>query len=136
MSHEDVEHVRRGVEHWAGTGKSPWEDLDPEIEVRDFDIPDGGVYRGHDGVGEWLSHFSGVFDDFTFEPREYIDAGHGRVVLLGRILGRGKGSGAPIERLDWMVYTVRGGKTVRIEYYGSHDEALRGVRLPDETRSH
>jgi ketosteroid isomerase-like protein len=136
VSHEDVEHVRRGMEHWARTGESPWEDMDPEIEVHDFDIPDGGIYRGHDGVGEWLAHFSAVFDDFTFEPREYIDAGRGRVVLLGRFVGRGKGSGVPIERLDGMVWTVRGGKTVRIEYFGSHDEALVAVRLQDATRSH
>jgi ketosteroid isomerase-like protein len=112
------------------------EDLDPEIEVHDFDIPDGGVYRGHDGVGEWLAHFFAVFDDFAFEPREYIDAGRGRVVLLGRFVGRGKGSGVPIERLDGMVWTVRGGKTVRIKYYGSHEEALVAVSLQDETRSH
>ena len=30
----------------------------PNIEVRDFDIPDAGVYRGHEGFRDWLSNWA------------------------------------------------------------------------------
>ena len=50
MSQENVELVRRG---FTAAMEEDWptalETLDPDVEIHDFDIPDAGVYRGHDG---------------------------------------------------------------------------------------
>jgi ketosteroid isomerase-like protein len=135
MSQEDVEHVRRAMEHWLRTGEALWEELDAEFELLDYDIPDGGVYRGHDGFREWIAHFASAFESFTFEPREYIDAGDGKVVLVGRLSARGKGSGVSVERLDGQVWTIRGGKTVRLEYFSSPREALDAAGLGETADS-
>jgi uncharacterized protein len=131
MSDGNVEHVRRVMEHWLRTGEGLWGDLDPELEVHDYDIPDGGVYRGHEGLREWLAHFGEAFESWAFEPREYIDAGDGRVVVVGRLSAQGKGSGVSVDRLDAMAWTVRDGKALRLDYYNSRAEALDAAGLRD-----
>ena len=69
MSEENVEVVRRGfaatlrgmaaaLARWTPSG------------VRDFDIPDAGIY-GHDGFREWLTRRElggGQLEDFGFRP--------------------------------------------------------------------
>ena len=55
MAQENVELVRRGFmaameEDWP----TALETLDPGVKIQDFDIPDAGVYRGHDGFLAWL----------------------------------------------------------------------------------
>jgi ketosteroid isomerase-like protein len=80
---------------------------------------------------DWIADFSEAFESFALEPREYIDAGDGKVVVVAHLTARGKGSGAPVERLDGMVWTVRDGKTVRLDYYGSRAEALEAVGLAE-----
>jgi ketosteroid isomerase-like protein len=116
MSQEDVEHMRRGVEHFRRTGEALWAELHPDCELHDHDIPDAGIYRGHEGWREWTAQFSEAWESFALEPQEYIDAGDGKVVLVARESGRGKGSGVPVQRLDGIVWTIRDAKTVRIDY--------------------
>ena len=82
MSREDVEHMRRGVEHFRRTGEALWPQLHPDVEMHDHDIPDAAVYRGHDGWREWSAHYSEAWESVSLEPQEYIDAGDGRVVLV------------------------------------------------------
>jgi ketosteroid isomerase-like protein len=132
MSQENVDRVRRGMEHWVRTGEVLWVDLHPEIEVHDHDIPDAGVYRGHDGVRDWTADFSSAFESFALEPQEYIDGGDGKVVLVVRLSARGKASGVSVERLDGMVWTIRDGKTVRLDYYGSRAEALEAAGVLED----
>ena len=129
MSEQNVERVRRWMEHWQRAGEPLWEDLDPEFEIVDHDIPDAGTYRGPDGVREWLADFGAAWESFTVEPQEYIDAGDGKVVLLVRLLARGRGSGVSLERLDGMVWTLRDGKSVRLEYFNSRAAALGAAGL-------
>jgi hypothetical protein len=54
MSQENVELIQRGLEHFIRTGEPAWDDIHPDVEVRDHDIPDAGDYRGHAGYAKWL----------------------------------------------------------------------------------
>jgi ketosteroid isomerase-like protein len=135
MSQADVEHMRRGVEHFRRTGEALWAELDPDVEMHDHDIPDGAVYRGHGGWREWSAHFSEAWETVSLEPQEYIDAGDGRVVLVARVAARGVGSGVEVERLDGVMWTIRDGKTVRMDYYGSPAEALEAAGLTESAAS-
>jgi ketosteroid isomerase-like protein len=135
MSQADVEHMRRGVEHFRRTGEALWADLHPDVEMHDHDIPDGALYRGHDGWREWSAHFAEAWESVSLEPQEYIDAGDGRVVLVARVAARGIGSGVEVERLDGVMWTIRDGKTVRMDYYGSPAEALEAAGLTDSAMS-
>jgi ketosteroid isomerase-like protein len=129
MSQEDVEHMRRGVEHFLRTGEALWAEMHPDCEMHDHDLPDAVIYRGHEGWQEWRAHFLEAWESDTLEPEEYIDAGDGRVVLLARVSARGQGSGVRVERRDGIMWTIRDGKTVRIDYFSSPDEALEAAGL-------
>ena len=129
MSQENVEHLRRVMEHFQRTSEPLWESLDPEFEIHGHDIPDAGTYRGHDGWRKWVADFAGAWEDFIFEPQEYIGAGDGKVVLMARMWGRGRASGVSVEHVDGTVWTIRDGKAVRLDYYGSRAEALEAVGL-------
>ena len=57
MSDENVELVRRA---WEASAAADWptvlSTLDPDAEIRDFDVPDSQPTRGHDGFLEWIGH--------------------------------------------------------------------------------
>jgi uncharacterized protein len=128
MSRENVELVRRAAEHFERTGEPWWEMLDPEIEIRDYDIPDARKYTGREGFLAWISQWGEAWESFSIEPQEYLDAGD-RVVQVVRLSARGKGSGVPLERLDGMVWTLRDGRAVRLDYYGSREQAVEAAGL-------
>ena len=62
------------------------------------------------------------------EPEEFLDADQ-RVVAFVRQRTIGQGSGAALEREDAMVFEVRDGKIVRLDYYNDRAEALKAVGL-------
>jgi ketosteroid isomerase-like protein len=128
MSRENVEVMERGVRHFVKTGEPDLSTLHPEIEVHDHDIPDAGTYRGHRGYEKWLADWAAAWQNFSIEPEEYIDAGE-RVVLVIRLRATGRGSGLELDRQDGLVFTMRDGLAVRLDYYGSKGEALEAVGL-------
>ena len=68
---------------------------------------EGGTYRGRDGIERYVSDVDDVFDDWHSEDERYLDAGSGRVVFTYRVVGRGKGSGAPVDEEIAIVWTIR-----------------------------
>ena len=66
--------------------------------------------------------------EWTLEPEEFIDAGE-RVVVLARLSARGRASGVALVRRDGMVWTVRGGKAVRLDYFNRPADALEAAGL-------
>jgi len=126
MSDQDVAAVRRLFE--TQDLEEALEVLDPAIEVRDFDIPDADTYRGHDGYRRWLANWMETFPETSIELEEILDSGD-RVVVIIRVMARGRGSGIELERRDGMVWTMREGRVVAIEYYGSAEEALKAAGL-------
>jgi ketosteroid isomerase-like protein len=129
MGRDNVELAKDAFEHFARTGEPQWETIDPDVEVYDHDIPDAGIYRGHEGYARWLADWGEAWSDFGLEPERWIDAAD-KVVFVFRMKAVGKGSGVEVKRRDAMVFTVRHGKTVRLDYYNNEPEALAaaGVR--------
>jgi ketosteroid isomerase-like protein len=128
MPQSNVEIARQAFEHFIRTGEPDWEQIDPEVEVYDHDIPDAGTYRGHNGYANWLADWGAAWSDFSMEAERWIDAGD-KVVLVLRMTAKGKGSGVELKRRDAMVSTVRDGKTVRVDYYNNEAQALEAVGL-------
>ena len=90
MSDQDVAAVRRLFE--TQDLEEALEVLDPAVEVRDFDIPDADTYRGHDGYRRWLANWFETFPETSVELEEIFDSGD-RVVVIIRVMARGRGSG-------------------------------------------
>ena len=131
MSQPNVELVRRSVEHLLATGEPLLEVLDEEIEIHDHDIPDARAYRGHEGYTRWFEDWGAAWAEYSFEPEEFIDADDDHVILVLRLYATGRGSGVKVERQDAVVSTLRDGKTVRIDWYNSKQQALKSVGLAE-----
>ena len=77
----------------------------------------------------WLASLS-AWDDLRAEPDEFIVSGP-HVVVLTRVHARGKGSGAEVSADTATVFTLDGGKVVRLVLYWDTTKALAAVGLPD-----
>jgi ketosteroid isomerase-like protein len=129
MSGENVEVVRGFYDAFArGDLESALAAFDPEVVAHDHDIPDSGEYRGLEGLLRWRADWESSWESWRWEPQELVQAGD-RVVAVLRVHARGRGSGVDVERLDGAVWTLRAGRCVRLDYYGSDTEALEAVGL-------
>ena len=130
MSQENLEMVQQSFVVWGKTGEPEWSTMHEEVEVHDHDIMDAGEYRGRSGVERWLEDWSSAWLEFSMDPEEFIDAGE-RVVFLFRMTATGRGSGVKVERQDAMVFEVRDGMVVRLDYYNNRQQALKAVGLAE-----
>jgi len=130
MSREDVEVVRRSLEVFERDGlEGLLRHLDSDTEwTTTGSYIRRATYRGHEGMRRYFGSMLDEFEDVRIEPVEFIDAGE-KVIVIIRISGRGKRSGAPVELTLVSVGSVRNGKTVQVRNYPSRDEALEAAGL-------
>jgi ketosteroid isomerase-like protein len=78
-----------------------------------------------------VSERDDVWEKFRIEAEEFIDAGD-RVVVVGRLVAKGRGSGVEAESPTAQVFTVREGRVVRWEFgYADRADALKAVGLAE-----
>ena len=124
-----MELVRRGIQDVEAF----WAMLDEQVvwDVRGLpglDIADVSV--GREQVIKGSRHYWGTWADYSVEAEEIIDSGSSVFVLL-RERGRGKASGAPVDRRQFQVWTFRRGRIVRWESFQSRAEALDAAGLSE-----
>jgi len=73
---------------------------------------------------------SSTWEALRAVAEEFRDLGD-RVLVLGRMEGRGTGSGVPVGAPLGMVFDFRGGKVSRARTYLDHGEALRAAGLTE-----
>jgi uncharacterized protein len=132
MSQENVEVVRRGYEAFnRGDLQGMVADFAPTFEYVPTGVVPGfdrDVYRGPDGMKEFMGWMRDEFDDPRAEIDELIEAGD--QVLVGVIAhGRGKQSGVEGSWHFWHLWTVRDRKLVRGQGFVSREEALKAAGL-------
>jgi ketosteroid isomerase-like protein len=128
MSLENVELIRSLYEGWLH-GEMGLDMLDPEVAMFESStLPGAASAVGIDAVQRYIESFAKYWDEIRFEPQEYIDAGD-RVVVVARLIGRGKTSGVAVERVWAYVWTVHERKALRMDGYSSREEALEAVQL-------
>ncbi len=131
MSQENVEFVRQGYEAWNAGGVDAILDLlDPQIEWLTSGVgPDPEDFNGHDGVRRWFAKMEDAFEAGCYVVQE-IAAVDNRVFAAVRISARGRGSGTPVELEFFHVWTVEGGRAVRMEPFVDRATALEAAGLP------
>jgi ketosteroid isomerase-like protein len=99
--------------------------LDPEVEIVTSGafLDQGAVYRGHDGVREFLGMLGDAFDDFAYVVLELEELEKDRVLALLRVTARGKGSGLEVAQNAAHLWTLRGDMAVRLEAFADHESA-------------
>jgi ketosteroid isomerase-like protein len=133
MSEKNVEIVMQAIQAFNRRGADT-EVLsrfyDPEIEFHeDPKLPEPGVYRGSEAVAGYLAQYLEAFDEYKFEIEEILDAGD-KVLVFNRQQGRGRGSGATVEMRNAWLFSLRGGRIVRVRPYWNRAEALAAAGLP------
>jgi ketosteroid isomerase-like protein len=133
MSQENVEVFKRGFEAYNSRDvEAVLATVDPEVEWHPL-LPvllggEATVYRGHAGVRELVRELDDAFVEFRSELSEIRDLGE-RVLAIGRLRGRGRGSGVATETdVVWMV-EFNDGKGLVIREYLNPNEALEAVGL-------
>jgi uncharacterized protein len=133
MSEENVEIVRRVIEAWNSDEQdSVIRFLDPEVI---FDatrrLVNPKTYTGMEGMRLMLADRDEVWEEFRTEPDQFLDAGD-RIVVIGRWVGKGKGSGIEVQQPVAHVFTLHDGRVVRWELgYTDRGEALEAAGLAD-----
>ena len=84
---------------------------------------EGGTYRGHDGLRRYAEDRSAAWEELHFEPDEFIEDGE-RLIVVGLLSGRGRGSGIEVDQRVAVVCEVRDGKLYRAHAYPNVDAAL------------
>jgi len=129
VSEENVEVVRAVLAAWnRNEPESVLSLLDSEIV---FDATRRAVnpktYVGTEGMRLMLADRDEVWAEFRTEPGEFVDAGD-RVAVIGRWVGKGKGSGIEVQAPTAHVFTVHEGRVVRWELgYTERREALEAA---------
>lgn len=134
MSQENLEIVGRVLRRYSEQDiDGMLEDLhsDVEIDYSASNAHDASVYRGHAACRAFVQ---GRFDDFearNFDIGELVDAPPDAVIAVGRMRGRGRASGVPVEAASVTLWTLRAGKVSQVKLYQTKAEALAAVSPRD-----
>jgi ketosteroid isomerase-like protein len=135
MSEENVEIFKRASD--AGN-RSDIEALlqacDPDVEWHPA-LPRSvagkrAVYRGHEGVREWMRDRDEAFAESRAEYWEIRDLGD-RIVAIGHQWFRGRESRVEVDSPIAFVVDFRDGKATRVRTYLDHREALEAAGLSE-----
>jgi ketosteroid isomerase-like protein len=132
VSQENVEIVQAAIAAYMSDDEATFHKLaDPDIVISGRpDQPDARDHRGYDGMlrasAEWLE----AWDEQTFEAAEVWHAGD-LVFVRTRESGRGRLSGVLMESESVFVFTLSRHRIVRVQIFGSENEALKAVGLAE-----
>jgi ketosteroid isomerase-like protein len=130
MTAGNIEVVRRLYEVWSrGEIAGTIELLDPEIE---YVNPAGAIEPGtRRGISEFTRAVERTFDAWEFwrgDPTQ-LEAIGDHVVVVVRYRARGSGSGVEVEGSESALFTLRGGKIIRYEWFHGAADAFEAPVL-------
>jgi 2-(1,2-epoxy-1,2-dihydrophenyl)acetyl-CoA isomerase len=128
---ETVELVRSIYAAWRRGDFSRTDWADPEIEFAIAGGPDPGSWHGLDGMTEGWRGWQAAWDGYRAEADEYRELDDGRVLVLGRMGGRGKTSGVDVETEFANLLEVRDGAVVALTLYSNRRHALADLGLEE-----
>jgi ketosteroid isomerase-like protein len=134
MSQENVEAFQRGTAALnRGDIDAVLIEVDPAVEwhMAMQEVLGGGaaVYRGHEGIREYMRDMDEAFADVELDYTEVRDLGD-RVLATGVLRARGRSSGAVIESpVGALVEANDDNKAIKVLTYLNHEEALEAAGL-------
>jgi len=132
MSEENVEVVRQMI------ALNNARDFDGVLDFMAVDIecfpaddqPESESFRGREAFAAYYKEWLETFDEYVIEPSEYLDRGE-YVILVGRVVGRGRLSQAQVSDEDAWLYRFRRGKVVEYRECGTKARALEAAGLSE-----
>lgn len=101
---------------------------DPDVEWRPFatGLLEEGVYRGHDGIREYVHDLDEAWDVLRAEVDDGLTVG-AVVLLVGRLHYRGRGSGVETSSRAGWVIRFREGRLVSMRAFRDPEQAIAGL---------
>jgi ketosteroid isomerase-like protein len=128
MSQENVDVIRRSVEHFNRHGQPDFSLADPDVEWHTLPVSVASdTYRGHDDVRAFFEEWQLDWESVRIEPEDLIDAGADEVVLVGRLQVQGRRSGAEVALPISQLFRFRDGLIISVHAFGTREEALQAV---------
>jgi ketosteroid isomerase-like protein len=133
MSKENVELIRRLYQAFSEreTRLDFWH---PDAELRPAllggGLVEGAVYRGHEGVSEFIAMQAETWASMTAEPVEIRHLGTFLLVET-RLRGVGRASGIELSDVTWNIFEVRGGKVATWRVFTDKQQALESLGLSE-----
>jgi len=124
--------VRSIYAAWGRGDFSAIEWADSEIEFVIVGGPDPGSWTGLSGMAEGWRGWLGAWDDYGAEADEYRELDPVRVLVFGRMRGRGKTSGVNVETEFANLLEIRDGTVVALTLYSDRDRAVADLGLAPE----
>jgi ketosteroid isomerase-like protein len=139
VSQENLRVVEQISAAWLRSDASVFDGMDRDIELHPdpeaFWVGVDRIYRGHEGVREYMRTLYETFDDYRPEIEGLIDVDD-KVVTLAVESGRGKKSGVQVESTRTAhVWTLRDGRAIRLDLYLDRSTALAELGLDSKSAS-
>jgi ketosteroid isomerase-like protein len=132
MSQENVERFRRNVEAFNRGDVEAWiETYHPDSSFAPISTPIAGAYRGHDGLRRWFADNRESFETFSVAFTDIRDLGNNRLLVIGTIHLRARGSGIETDVPTAAIATWREGLLIDWKDYGDPKKALEAVGLSE-----
>ena len=132
MPQDKVDVAKRAVDSF---NRGDVDDLFAELVTPDLEwwpavagAYEGGCYQGREGVERFAAALSEVWEEVQLIAEEFRDLGD-RVLVLGRQVGRGKGSGAQVDAPLAAIFDFRGDRIWRSRGYVDRAEGIRAAGL-------
>lgn len=102
--------------------------LHPEVRLEPLRaVLEGSVYRGHEGLREWLVDVADDWESQSVEVHEIHALESGEVLLEARLHIRYRGSGVDVEALGAWLCEFRDGLVSRIRFYKDRESAVEAA---------
>jgi ketosteroid isomerase-like protein len=131
MSQENLELAHAAVEAVAQMDLSRLLELtDPDVEWHSFlaQLGEGGVYRGHDGMRQYVKDLRETWEVFQATVEDNLATGD-VVLLLSQLRYRGKGSGVDTAAPAGHMVKFRRGRIVYMRSFRDPEKAIEAVGL-------
>ena len=133
MSQENVEVVKVAYEAFARGGLDRFvehftDDVEYHVLAGADDLIHGPIH-GKDALRAWLQDWIDMFEGFSMQLVELIDAGGITVFTAERYGGRARLSGVETDSANWTVFTIHDGKIAGGRECETREQALEAAGL-------
>jgi ketosteroid isomerase-like protein len=127
MSQENAEIVRRVTDAFNRSWEPDFTLIDPDVVLDTTGaVFDRDIYRGHDGVRQWLANQREVWTSQRFEEDELIPVGEDRVLSSFRFVSVGRNGIETVAQFASLT-TIHAGKVTHVQAFLSKAEALEAA---------
>ena len=100
-------------------------DMDPKV------APENTEFHGIDEFLAWRTEWIAMFDDWSYDPEQFLDAGDNRVAVTFRQRGRLRDTDDWVDMHYGIVYTVEEGLITASRMYVTVKDALDAAGLSE-----